>query len=223
MWKVLPKFGLIKFLAVIFAAIFLSALIYCFGDSVGFNLLLNKTNFIDSILISSTISFPFIVIIFIMAKYAWKPIWKAPLLGPICNKNVCPDLNGVWKGKIQSSYIGPDKRKIVKDVSMNISADFLGFDIKLISDDNYQRSTVVQSEIYKDPRDNNYYVSYIFESVVDQPLSSDDSKFDGAAKLSVRFEDDGLKLVGTYWTNRAYQRGLNTAGTIELIRINHSD
>ncbi len=106
---------------------------------------------------------------------------------------------------------------------MTISADFLGFDIKLISDDNYQRSTVVQSEIYKDPRDNNYYVSYIFESVVDQPLSSDDSKFDGAAKLSVRFEDDGLKLVGTYWTNRAYQRGLNTAGTIELIRINHSD
>jgi hypothetical protein len=54
---------------------------------------------------------------------------------------------------------------------------------------------------------------------VDLPKETDDSKFDGAAKLAVRFESDDITLIGTYWTNRAWQRGDNTAGTIKLNRI----
>jgi hypothetical protein len=138
------------------------------------------------------------------------------LLGNILNIKVCPDLNGKWSGYIVSSFKDDSGKAITKQVEMDIAADFLGFDIKLRSKDNYQRSTVVQSEIYKDTRDGIFYVSYIFESVVDLPKETDDSKFDGAAKLAVRFDDNEITLIGTYWTNRAWQRGDNTAGTIRL-------
>ena len=74
----------------------------------------------------------------------------------------------------------------------------------------------MQSEILKDPRDDTFYLSYIYEAVVDQPKATDDSKFDGAARLDVRFENGEVQLVGKYWTNRGWQRNMQTAGTISL-------
>lgn len=76
----------------------------------------------------------------------------------------------------------------------------------------------MQSELLKDSRDGSFYLSYIFEAVVDHPKETDQSKFDGAARLHVRFETDGIKLVGVYWTNRGWQKQEQTAGTIKLER-----
>jgi len=215
MWKVLPKVGLIKILAFMFAVLFLSIILVLLGEG-NYTIILNKSNLFEVATHASGVSIIFTIIVWLIAKWGWKLFWLIPRLDKVLNKNVCPNLNGKWIGEITSTFKDEQGEFVTKNVEMHIKADFIGFDIQLKSIDKYQRSTVVQSEIYKDARDGNFYVSYIFESVVDQPLPTDDSKFDGAAKLVIRFEEDNMQLVGTYWTNRAWQRGKNTAGKIEL-------
>jgi hypothetical protein len=222
MWKVLPKLGLIKFLTFLFTILLLSWVLILLGDS-DFVVDLGGSHFFSAIKTSGVVSLFFIGITWLLAKWVWVPFWRIRWLGAdILNKVVCPDLNGMWRGQIVSVYKDDAGDQTIKEVEMEIKGDFLSFDIRLKSKDNYQRSTVVQSEIFKDARDGIFYVSYIFESVVDQPKPTDDSKFDGAAKLAVRFDGDRCDLVGTYWTNRAWQRGDNTAGTINLSRVNTS-
>lgn len=212
MWKVLPKFLLFK------------AIFFVFFIVVIFTLSINKFDasangsFAYAIELSSIIILGFLVFVWILAKWLWKPLWTIPKLDNILNHKVCPDLNGEWSGVIISNFPGQGSQSNTK-VKMKIEADFLGFSLFLNSEDGYSKSSVVQSEIYKDPKTGIYYLSYIFEAEVHLPKKNDDRLFDGAARLEVIYlEDQQLKLKGTYWTNRAWQRNLNTAGIIELTR-----
>ena len=119
---------------------------------------------------------------------------------------------------VKSNYRDENGEPITKDVLLNIRADLFGFNVSLKSKDGYQESKVVQSEIYKDPRANTFYLSYIFEASVPIPEETDDRMFEGAAKLEVVFTDEGKELKGTYWTNRAWQRRKNTAGMITVLK-----
>ena len=50
--------------------------------------------------------------------------------------------------------------------------------------------------------------------------ATDEPQHSGAAELVFKPKEDKLgALIGKYWTNRNYQRGMNTAGDIRLIRI----
>lgn len=218
MWKVFPKLGLLKFLFGTFSALFLSALILLFSIKTNGSIL-SWGRFGAAFELAMPVTIAFIVLIFVIGKWGWLLIWKCPGLGSIMNKSVCPNLNGTWKGTIQSNYLGQDGNPVSKAVTLNITADIFGFKVSLNSDDNYQNSKVVQSEIYKDLRTNTFYLSYIFEAEVLIPEETDDRLFEGAAKLEVIMVDNSTQLRGTYWTNRAWQRRLNTAGMIRLIKI----
>lgn len=211
MWKVFPKFGLAKILLLMLCIISTTGLIWKTQGWLGVSEFFSDGGFsVVSSLVLPVLAV-FLLTTWLMGKYVWRWLWKIPFLDKILNTKVCPDLNGIWHGYISSTYNSEQK-----EVTMVIKASFFGFDMHLISNDNYQRSTVMQSEILKDPRDGSFYLSYIFEAVVDQPQKTDDAKFDGAAKLHLRFEEDTIKLVGTYWTNRGWQRGEQTAGNICL-------
>ncbi|RBW43125.1 hypothetical protein DS885_13860 [Psychromonas sp. B3M02] len=216
MWKVLPKFGLAKILVLLLCSIVTTGLIWATKGWTGVTIFFSEDGFsvISSLLIPVLICF--VGITWLLGVYVWRWLWKMPVIGVLLNEKVCPDLNGSWTGKTISTYKDEQGNPYEKEVEMVIKATFFGFDIRLVSVDKYQRSTVMQSEILKDPRDGVFYLSYIFESVVDQPKETDDAKFDGAARLLVRFEDNDIKLVGKYWTNRGWQRNMQTAGTIFL-------
>lgn len=213
MWKVLPKFGLAKLSFLLLCLVITTGLIWKTQGWLG----VSEFFFDGGLSVVSSLVLPvlavFFLITWIFGTYAWRFIWAIPLLDRHLNQKVCPDLNGAWHGTTISTYRGEE---IKKEVKMVIKASFFGFDMRLFSVDGYQRSTVIQSEIIKDPRDGSFYLSYIFESVVDQPQKTDDAKFDGAAKLHIRFEENIVKLVGVYWTNRGWQRGEQTAGSICL-------
>lgn len=81
---------------------------------------------------------------------------------------------------------------------------------------------MVFSDLYKDTRKNNFYIAYLFESIVLNPKECDDKNFDGAARLEIKYVNNVLTLEGLYWTNRASQRGLNTSGHIVLTKIKQS-
>lgn len=220
MWSVLPKFALFKIVFTLFSAILLLTLIMLFGKNdseIGFNI----SSYIFIFKSISPVSILFILLIFFIGKWGWKLLWKAPYLGKLLNNNVCPDLNGKWIGQTQSNHRNTNGKEVVKDISVNIKADFFGFSITLQSNDGYQHSKAVLCGIHKDPRTGSFYITYIFEGYVPIPLDTDDRLFEGAAKLEVRFKDEGVSLEGTYWTNRAWQRNLNTAGSIKLTKNEH--
>lgn len=205
MWNVLPKFALFK---TIFTAFFLFTAIVILSNA--------KNDFTEVIKLSSVCTLGFLLFILALGKWLWKPVWKIPKIGNLVNRHICPDLNGRWSGTIESNFLLNGSRT-VKDVTMEIKADFFGFSIVLNAKDNYSNSKVVQSEIYKDPRTGTYYISYIFQAEVPLPQASDDKCFEGAARLEVMYLDNNeLTLKGTYWTNRAWQRNQNTAGMILL-------
>ncbi|MEG3694584.1 hypothetical protein V5098_15785 [Vibrio coralliirubri] len=219
MWKVFPKFGIAKVLMFVICILVTIGGVWVTRGWSGVTDFFNR----DGLEVVSRITVPvlvlFLIFTWLMGTYVWRFVWQIPYFGKtLLNQKVCPDLNGNWTGETISTFTDPDGNPYNKTVKLAIKASFFTFDIRLISDDKYQRSTVVQSEIYKDHRDGSFYLSYIFESVVDQPLKTDDSKFDGAAKLHIRFEEDEVLLVGVYWTNRCWQKGMQTAGTIKLRR-----
>lgn len=167
---------------------------------------------------ATPVAIAFICLIYVIGKWGWRIFWLIPVIKNVLNKNVCPDLNGTWSGTIESNFLNENGERTIKDVELVVKADFFGFSITQRSLDDYQNSKVVQSEIHKDPRTGVFYISYIFEGDVPIPEESDDRVFDGAGKLEVCFKENAIQLLGTYWTNRAWQRRKNTAGKIKLIR-----
>ena len=218
MWKVFPKIGLLKVLFSIFSALFLTGLILVVGSNQGAGL--TWDDFGSAFRLATPITLIFIGFIYVAGKWGWLILWKAPFLGRIMHTYVCPNLNGKWLGKIHSSYKDIDGNNVTKDVELTIKADIFGFDISLRSSDGYQDSKIIQSELYKDPRTNTFYLSYIFEGSVPIPEESDDRLFEGAAKLEIIVSSEDTVLKGTYWTNRAWQRGKNTAGILTITREN---
>lgn len=215
MWKVFPKLGLLKLVLAIFSALFLSALILLLGPDAG---TISWDNFGDSFKLATPITLIFIAIIVVFGKWGWLVFWKFPYLGRILHRAVCPDLNGKWLGETYSNYTDESGNHIVKEVELTIKADLFGFNLALRSLDGYQESKVIQSELYRDPRTDTFYLSYVFEASVPIPKETDDRLFDGAAKLEIIISKADTVLKGTYWTNRAWQRGMNTAGLITITK-----
>ncbi|EGU40156.1 hypothetical protein VII00023_22199 [Vibrio ichthyoenteri ATCC 700023] len=217
MWKIFPKFGLAKVLMFLICFLVTSGVTWFSSGWSGLAHFLKFDGFDVIAQLTMPVLLIFIFLTWLIGTYVWRAVWQIPYLGTsFLNQKVCPDLNGVWIGETISTFTDVDGNPYKKSVTLVVKASFFNFDIRLLSDDKYQRSTVVQSEIYKDQRDGSFYLSYIFESVVDRPLETDDSKFDGSAKLHVRFEENEVSLVGVYWTNRCWQKGQQTAGTISL-------
>ena len=215
MWKVLPRLGILKILLLIFLALFLTVLILILSPSDDVNLI-PWSEFGTAFELASPVTIIFLTFTYVLGKWGWLVFWKLPLLGGVLNKYICPNLNGVWTGQIESNYLDKNGNNTVKDVELIIKADLFGFNISQYSLDGYQNSKVIQSEITKDSRTGTFYLSYIFESIVPIPEKTDDRAFDGAGRLEVIFNKEKTILKGTYWTNRAWQRKQNTAGIITV-------
>lgn len=218
MWNVLPKLLVLRLLVAGFAVIILTLLVYLFGLGQP-----RSPDDASSLLkIAATVITPATVIFFffvwLSGKFLWKILWHLPILGQILNKKVCPNLNGKWTGHFVSTYRTPNGERTRKDIELKVQADFFGLNIDSKSGDRYSLGKIVQGDLYRDPRTNAFYLSYIFEGNVPLPEESDDRKFDGAARLEIIFDEDDIRMEGTYWTNRAWQRDQNTAGFISITR-----
>ena len=211
MWNVLPKFGVIKGLMVFFSAILIFILTFFLtpGKASGtFSYLISTLKF------STSLVFIFLLFVYAMGKWGWQYVWDSERFGRTLNAAICPNLNGHWVAEITSNFAENARR--IGDVV--ITADMFSITMELRSDDNYQQSKVTYSQLYKDPRTNAFYLTYLFEGFVPNPAPTDDKEFNGAAKLLISVEADEIEMAGTYWTDRAWQRKLNTAGTIKLKR-----
>lgn len=217
MWKVFPKFGLLKLLFLAFSTLLLAILVLFLPTGSGTSF--GWSNFSDALTFTGPVMFLFLGVVYLIGKWGWLLLWKIPGLKNFLHKNICPNLNGTWDGLIESTHIGEDGKTVDKEVTLVIKADLFGFNIELKSDDGYQSSRVIQCDLSKNPQDKQFYLSYIFEAKVWDPQPTDDEYFQGAARLGIHMQENGVtELEGTYWTNRKWREGKQTAGRLTATR-----
>lgn len=134
---------------------------------------------------------------------------------------VFPDLAGEWAGELRSNWprIAARGAENVGDIELlprsaraTITMNLFTVCMELATDDRYSTSRTFTSGVSKDPTTGNVAISYLYENTTLDPKSTDVSAHQGAAKLILRREGKDLILEGPYWTNRAWNQGLNTAG-----------
>jgi len=136
-------------------------------------------------------------------------------------RGLVPDLAGEWVGELQSNWprISAREAENVGDIALlprpakaKFTANLFTVCMELVTDDRYSKSRTFATSLTKDPTTGNILLSYLYENETLDPKSSDVSIHQGAAKLALRREGNELILEGPYWTNRAWNKGLNTAG-----------
>jgi hypothetical protein len=170
---------------------------------------------------------------------AWRLLWLLPFF-----QRKAPPLDGEWSGAVSSNWSIVERLKdaakqaggaaldvdalasplpelLEVPVTARIRTTFAGIHLELESADHrYQVSSLKVVELKPATEAGDAVLSYVFEGRVLSPVPGDVTTFDGAASLIVKKDAHGhLCLSGPTWTNRAWSRGLNTAGVLRLKRI----
>jgi hypothetical protein len=177
-----------------------------------------------------------------VAAFVLTPLWRLLWLFPWFQRKA-PPLDGVWTGVVTSNR---SIQEVVKEAAKQAGAsavdvDAVGIDLPALTEvkvtavlrtsfvgitlelesagDRYQTSSLKVVEMKPATDGSSASLHYIFEGRVLNPRPGDVSCFDGAASLTIRKDDQGmLYMEGPTWTNRAWTRGLNTAGLIHITR-----
>jgi hypothetical protein len=169
------------------------------------------------------------------------PVWRLLWLLPVMRR-IAPPLDGEWTGVVRSNWTiieamkegakqsgaaaidvdaMPSQLPALREVPVRafIKSSFFSLELRLETDvDKYQISSLKSVEFKPVVGTTPAMLSYVFVGEVLDPKPGDVPAFDGAATLCVETVAGQATLEGKTWTNRAWTRGLNTAGVIRLRR-----
>ncbi len=189
----------------------------------------------------SQMSIPSLVVFLLPAifSFIWRPIWKR---FPKLNELVYPDLNGEWDVTLKSNW-SRQKQLLDSAKGLNAKIDFEKCDGEELADllDVKLKAKITMSMFTFDmrlwnPADNSpikesdivsampFRVSdykragiyYIFKQINKNQNLGDAKTFYGAARVEYHRESDTLK--GLFWSERMWERAINTAGEVEFTR-----
>jgi len=192
MWSLLPskvKYGVPTAIAIILYLAFDNYTNSSFMSSVSYSV--------------TTVSF----LAWLFGKHLWKYLYTDFL-----KRKFCPDFNGKWKGRIESNYGGGT----TIDFPIEIEANF--FSVEMRGKTTIGRTYANYCRITR-TEDGCFELEYMFKGINDTPSETDDSFYEGAARLRV-MDVSTMYMKGVFWTNRCWQNGKNTAGVIELFKEN---
>lgn len=141
-----------------------------------------------------------------------------------------PDIDGVYDVEVESNWpivnrkVTPDPSTPIRSLlqskmgTVTITARLFSIRMRLTMTDRYSTSDVVLTGLSQREGDPYAVLFYVFESRVPVPEASDSESHLGACRLVVPMQREIAVLEGTYWTNRNWQKGLNTAGVIRLTK-----
>jgi len=107
-------------------------------------------------------------------------------------------------------------RKVGK---MTIKARLLDVHVHLVMDDGYSRSDTVACSVKPAADGGPPHLYYVYRAQVPVPKSTDSESHYGAARIPLPNEKRLNELTGTYWTDRNWHKGLNTAGRLILKKV----
>ena len=146
----------------------------------------------------------YILIVLLFIKWAWRwPIFKNWLVR-------LPDLQGTWKGTIESTWVDPDtgQKITTKDTTLVIKQSFSSISCVMYTDESYSHS--VAAQIYEDNKNGIFFLTYNYINRPQVSVRDRSVTHDGAVILKVILRPE-KRLEGEYWTNR------KTTGDINFI------
>jgi predicted pore-forming effector associated with SMODS systems len=181
--------------------------------------------------IRSTLMSVFLISLLIGMTPLWRWIWKKT---PILNNVIYPDINGVWRGSLSSNWTRIEPRLKSNAVPENISSpplldktlqitircNWFWMSMRMETGDNYSESQTLSLIPVRSSKGKPHELHYIYHNQSPEPVETDSSDHYGAAILKCKdINTTEPKLLGHFWTNRNWAKGLNTAGIIEMKRI----
>ncbi|MGQ4879322.1 hypothetical protein ACOJCM_12225 [Billgrantia sp. LNSP4103-1] len=149
-------------------------------------------------------------------------ICKLPRVG-----NYFPPIDGEWQVIMRSNWnilrqlVGEDKGDALfkKEGKVTITSRLFSVRIKFQSNDEYSKSTTTMVGVRRDPEHGTIELNYCYHNVTRNPEVTDSGCHYGAARVEVHEKNGLVSLEGEYWTNRNWNKGLNTAGLIAFERL----
>ena len=152
---------------------------------------------------------------------------QSPLFPTLCKlpiiRGYFPPIDGEWEVTLESNW---DKIKEMKGIAdgkvtppiegkVKIKSRLLFVHISFDANSRYSGSKTVCVSISRDPHDSTIKLNYIYENQTPVPEPTDSPIHNGAARVTISEDDvNGLTMAGTYWTDRKWTEGMNTAGRI---------
>jgi hypothetical protein len=137
----------------------------------------------------------YVILVLIFTTWAWRlSIFKGWLV-PF------PDLQGTWKGTLQSTWIDPKSGQTVppKSVTLAIKQTFSSISCTMYTEESDSYSTAAQ--IIEDDESGIFRLSYNYTNRPRANVRDRRAIHDGAAILKIIIKPE-LKLEGEYWTSR---------------------
>jgi SMODS-associating 2TM, beta-strand rich effector domain len=184
-----------------------------------------------------------VLLLVLFSNPVWRCIWnKTGPLGGWLSKKVYPDLNGTYDVRLESNWpiidlmlraarheatpFNPfDVNEGAPDLLLGkfeatIEQTWFDITIRMYPTDasaSMRQSRTIATIPLKESVTADQELIYLFEQQNDKRLPTDDEWHQGAARLTIQ-KAQKLTLSGEYWNNRAWRRGVNTAGRITLVR-----
>lgn len=164
------------------------------------------------------------LIMILGASPLWKLLWW---ICPFLNTWVFPNVSGEWAFIADSNIkeiarIHPDLseeevRSRIKG-KVRIRQNLFTISLALDSAGDYSASDTLFVKPSRDETTGRFYLTSVFRNRTPKPKASDEQVHFGAAHIEIAAWGAQGKMKGIYWTNRNWQKGMNTAGIIEMTR-----
>ncbi|EIU1413921.1 hypothetical protein [Pseudomonas aeruginosa] len=155
---------------------------------------------------------------------------QTPLFPLICALpfvgKLFPPIDGEWQVTVRSNWnvlrqlVGQPAGEMLfaKQGKVVITSRLFSVRMRFQSEDKYSKSTTTIVGVRRDPEHGTFELNYSYHNVTLNPEVTDSSSHYGAARVEVHDENGVVSLEGEYWTNRNWNKGLNTAGLISFVR-----
>ncbi|MFA0997150.1 MULTISPECIES: hypothetical protein [Pseudomonas syringae group] len=137
-----------------------------------------------------------------------------------------PPIDGEWDMKLQSNWGVMQKRLGQGDGSslyivegkVKIKARLFSVKMEFVGTDGYSESKTISVSVRPSDQTGLLELNYMFINYTWIPVATDTNQHTGAARVFVKESGKGLIMEGTYFTDRKWTEGLNTAGQVTFTR-----
>lgn len=137
-----------------------------------------------------------------------------------------PPIDGEWDVKLQSNWgimqkwLGQSDGSSLYIVEGKVKIEARLFSVKMefVGADGYSESKTISVSVRPSDQAGLLELNYMFVNYTRVPVATDTNMHTGAARVFVKECGDGLIMEGTYFTDRKWTEGLNTAGQVTFTR-----
>ncbi|HIE2484324.1 TPA: hypothetical protein ACXLB5_005081 [Pseudomonas aeruginosa] len=155
---------------------------------------------------------------------------QTPAFAWLCRRTfigrLFPPIDGEWDISLDSNWgvmqkwlgQGDSSALLTVHGKVRIKSRFFSVTMEFESQDKYSESKTINVFVRPSEQLGLFELNYMFINYTLAPVSTDTNTHNGAARVIVKQADGELFMEGTYFTDRKWTEGLNTAGKVTFTR-----